>query len=77
MPPTDQRSKLPSCPHQPPCPAAGAPDREAARIVASHTEQGWVLRCNGVLAFEDTGELLPDGQVVAPHRPQVRTGVYA
>ncbi|MFF3691426.1 DUF5999 family protein [Streptomyces sp. NPDC002187] len=25
------------------------------------------LLCNGVLAFEDTGELLPDGWIV-PHR---------
>ncbi|MFE1559516.1 DUF5999 family protein, partial [Streptomyces sp. NPDC058734] len=24
---------------------------------------------NGVLLFEDTGELLPDGQIIAPHRP--------
>jgi hypothetical protein len=22
-----------------------------------------------VLVFEDTGELLPDGRVIAPHRP--------
>jgi len=22
-----------------------------------------------VVLFEDTGELLPDGQIVAPHRP--------
>ncbi|MET9324736.1 DUF5999 family protein [Streptomyces sp. NPDC003038] len=26
------------------------------------------LLCNGVLLFEDTGELLPDGRVVEPHR---------
>jgi hypothetical protein len=37
--------------------------------VAHHPEQGWSLLCNGVLLFEDTGELLPDGQVIAPHRP--------
>ncbi|WP_236726401.1 DUF5999 family protein [Streptomyces sp. NBRC 110465] len=24
--------------------------------------------CNGVLLFDDTGELLPDGKIVAPHR---------
>ncbi|ALO08207.1 hypothetical protein AQF52_2612 [Streptomyces venezuelae] len=35
----------------------------------AHPEQGWSLLCNGVLLFEDTGELLPDGQIVAPHRP--------
>ncbi|ANZ13450.1 hypothetical protein SNOUR_43300 [Streptomyces noursei ATCC 11455] len=28
------------------------------------------LLCNGVLLLvEDAGELLPDGQVIAPHRP--------
>lgn len=56
------------CPHQPPCPAADRTDREAARIVATHPEQGWNLLCNGVVTFDDTGELLPDGTVVAPHR---------
>ncbi|WP_431955052.1 DUF5999 family protein [Actinacidiphila sp. bgisy167] len=57
------------CPHQPHCPSAGSPDREAALITASHPEQGWSLLCNGVLLFEDTGELLPDGQIIAPRRP--------
>jgi hypothetical protein len=38
--------------------------------MAHHPEQGWSLLCNGVLLFEDTGELLPDGQIIAPHRPQ-------
>ncbi|MFH9744597.1 DUF5999 family protein, partial [Streptomyces anulatus] len=31
------------------------------------------LLCNGVLVFEDTGELLPDGRIVAPHRPLALT----
>ncbi|MFC4564649.1 DUF5999 family protein [Nocardiopsis mangrovi] len=57
------------CQHQPPCPTSGDPDHEAARVVASHPEQGWSLLCNGVVVFEDTGELLPDGGVIAPHRP--------
>ncbi|MDW6057865.1 DUF5999 family protein [Streptomyces sp. FXJ1.4098] len=57
------------CPHQPPCPPADATDREAAHLVACRPEQGWSLLCNGVLCFEDTGELLPDGQIIAPHRP--------
>ncbi|WP_330335601.1 DUF5999 family protein (plasmid) [Streptomyces sp. NBC_00536] len=60
------------CQHVPPCPAAEASDREAARLVAHRPEQGWSLLCNGVLSFEDTGELLPDGQIVAPHRPVAR-----
>lgn len=38
-------------------------------MVAHHPEQGWSLLCNGVLVFDDTGELLPDGQIIAPHRP--------
>ena len=59
----------PSCPHQPPCPRSDALDREAARTIANHPEQGWSLLCNGIVAFEDTGELLPDGRVIAPHRP--------
>jgi hypothetical protein len=57
------------CQHLVPCPTADSPDREAAAVVASHPEQGWSLLCNGVLLFEDTGELLPDGSVVDPHRP--------
>ncbi|MFE3945901.1 DUF5999 family protein [Streptomyces sp. NPDC059118] len=57
------------CRHQPPCPTADSADREAARLTAHRPEQGWSLLCNGVLLFEDTGELLPDGQVIAPRRP--------
>ncbi|MFH8698990.1 DUF5999 family protein [Streptomyces chartreusis] len=56
------------CRHTPTCPAADSTDREAARTAASHPEQGWSLLCNGLLVFDDTGELLPDGQIVAPHR---------
>ncbi|GAA0355608.1 DUF5999 family protein [Streptomyces sp. WI04-05B] len=56
------------CQHQPPCPTAHSTDRESARLMAHHPEQGWSLLCNGVLLFEDTGELLPDGQIIAPHR---------
>ncbi|MEW2547735.1 DUF5999 family protein [Streptomyces sp. NPDC047002] len=56
------------CRHQPACPSAHSADREAARPLVSHPEQGWSLLCNGVVLFEDTGELLPDGRVVAPHR---------
>jgi Family of unknown function (DUF5999) len=57
------------CPHTPPCPDASAPDREAAHTIVSHPEQGWSLLCNGIVIFEDTGELLPDGALIAPHRP--------
>jgi hypothetical protein len=37
-------------------------------IVSAHPEQGWSLLCNGTIVFDDTGELLPDGRVVSPHR---------
>ena len=60
------------CQHQPPCPSANDSDHDAAKVVASHPEQGWSLLCNGVVVFEDTGEILPDRQVVAPHRPACR-----
>jgi len=56
------------CRHRPRCPAATAPDRDAARTVAAHPEQGWSLLCNGVVLFEDTGELLPGGGAVPPRR---------
>lgn len=58
-----------TCQHEPLCPAADAPDREAAHTIAAHPEQGWSLLCNGVVLFEDTGELLPGGAVIGPHRP--------
>ncbi|WP_282108221.1 DUF5999 family protein [Streptomyces liliiviolaceus] len=61
------------CTHRQLCPAADSPDHEAAVVVAAHPEQGWSLLCNGVLLFEDTGELLPDGRIVAPHRPLTAT----
>jgi hypothetical protein len=71
---TTERKIPPMCQHQPPCPTADSADRESARLVAHHPEQGWSLLCNGVLLFEDTGELLPDGRVIAPRRPsQVMT----
>jgi hypothetical protein len=57
-----------NCPHQPRCPSADAPDCDAAQVIAAHSEQGWSLLCNGVVDFDDTGELLPDGHIVAPHR---------
>lgn len=58
------------CPHTPQCPSAEALDREAAHVLVSHPEQGWSLLCNGVILFDDTGELLPDGRSIAPARPE-------
>lgn len=60
------------CDHQTPCPSADSVAREAARTVAAFPEQGWSLLCNGVIVFEDTGEILPDGTLIDPHRGPAR-----
>jgi|UniRef100_A0AAU3I516 hypothetical protein len=52
------------CSHRSSCPSADT----AAHIVSAHPEQGWNLLCNGAIVFDDSGELLPDGSVIAPHR---------
>jgi len=57
-----------ACPHFPRCPEATVPGRDAARTVAAHPEQGWSLLCNGVIVFDDTGELLPGGHALPPRR---------
>ena len=66
------------CSHQPLCPPADRPDRDAARTVACHPEQGWSLLCNGVIVFDDMGEILPGGRGISPHCPaHVRLPVAA
>lgn len=65
------------CTHQPTCPSADAVDREAAKVVTAVPEQGWSLLCNGVIVFEDTGELLPDGSCIEPHRGPARHALAA
>lgn len=60
-----------ACMHIPMCPPADASDRDGAHVIASHPEQGWSLLCNGVVLFEDTGELLPDGQSIAARRTEL------
>ncbi|MGW7302828.1 DUF5999 family protein [Streptomyces sp. NPDC054829] len=54
--------------HQASCPKNGP---HAAVVVAAHPEQGWSLLCDGTIVFDDSGELLPDGRAVAPHRVAV------
>ncbi|MDQ1025511.1 hypothetical protein QF035_003093 [Streptomyces umbrinus] len=59
------------CSHQSSCPSADRTEhshRDDAHIVSAHPEQGWYLLCDGAIVFDDTGALLPDGSVVAPHR---------
>ncbi|MFE7354889.1 DUF5999 family protein [Streptomyces sp. NPDC057543] len=65
------------CQHKTPCPSAGASDREAARTVARDDVLGWSRLCNGVFLFDDTGELLPDGEIISPHRPATVAGAAA
>jgi hypothetical protein len=60
-------ARLAACQHIPRCPSATAPDWAAAHTVITHPEQGWSLLCNGVVLFDDTGGLLPNGSVAAPH----------
>jgi hypothetical protein len=57
------------CTHDRPCPSADSPDHASAHVVAAHPEQGWSLLCNGVVLFDDAGELKPDGRAVGPLRP--------
>jgi hypothetical protein len=40
-------------------------------VVACHPEQGWSLLCNGVVLFEDSGEILPDGHCVHARRDEL------
>ena len=55
------------CHHVTTCPDATSDARDLAAPVSRHPEQGWSLLCNGVVLFDDDGELLPDGQAVADH----------
>lgn len=63
-----QEAERDMCRHEPPCPSAYAPDHEATHLLAFHRKQAWGLRCNGVIVFDDIGELLPDGHSVPAHR---------
>ena len=53
------------CNHTPTCPSVDASDRDAAHVISAHPEQGWSLLCNGIVLFEDFGELLPSGESCA------------
>ncbi|MFE2914610.1 DUF5999 family protein [Kitasatospora indigofera] len=63
-----------TCTHRPACPASEDPDAGAAAIIASHPVQGWGLLRNGILTFEDTGALSPDGRQIplSPTQPAER-----
>lgn len=76
--PVSQARSSSQCRHDPPCPSVDASDRDAAHVLVCHPVQGWSLLCNGIVLFEDFGELLPDGQshgarrhellMASPHR---------
>jgi Family of unknown function (DUF5999) len=55
------------CAHGTPCPESTSEARDLAAVVSSHPEQGWSLLCNGVVLFDDDGELLPDGRAFVDH----------
>jgi hypothetical protein len=59
------------CQHEPPCPPASAADHARASVTVDHPEQGWCLLCNGVVLFDDSGQLLPDGRAVPPLRHSI------
>lgn len=68
------RTQLTSpCSHTPACPNSDAADRDAALVVSAHPEQGWSLLCNGVVVFDDLGELLPDGQSIGERSATLAT----
>ena len=56
------------CRHEPHCPSSAGADRDAAHVIVCHPEQGWSLLCNGVVLFDDTGEILPDGSCLHARR---------
>lgn len=58
-----------ACMHQPECPPADAADCQAAQVLTHCLELGYSLLCNGILTFEDTGCVMPNGRVVSPRRP--------
>ncbi|MGY1652530.1 DUF5999 family protein [Geodermatophilus sp. SYSU D01119] len=65
------------CVHPTPCPDASSDARDLAAVVRSHPEQGWNLLCNGVVLFDDDGELLPDGRAVADHHQWRTAGLVS
>lgn len=66
-----QSSTPAHCSHVPACPSIDASDRDAAHVLVSHPEQGWSLLCNGIVLFEDFGELLPNGTSCGARRAEL------
>jgi len=53
------------CQHQPLCPWRAHQIARQPTSWASHPEQRWSPLCNGAVAFDDTGVLLPDGRSIS------------
>lgn len=66
-----QTSTHQHCSHVPQCPSIDDTDRDAAHVLVSHPEQGWSLLCNGIVLFEDFGELLPNGTSCGARRAEL------
>ncbi len=49
------------CVHKPECPGPNGCDREAAVAVVHDYNTGFTKLCNGVILWEDGGEIRPDG----------------
>ncbi|MGW3930858.1 DUF5999 family protein [Streptomyces microflavus] len=60
------------CVHHPECPPAAAPDFHTAHQVLRCLATGYSRLCNGVVLFEDTGYLKPNGEFGPPSRPLPR-----
>jgi hypothetical protein len=56
------------CEHDTTCPTADAVDHDAAVVVAHDDTTGYSKLCNGVIRFDDGGEILPDGTITGPCR---------
>ena len=65
------------CAHVPTCPPADSSSHDLAVVVRDHPEQGWSLLCNGVVLFDDDGELMPDGRAIASYRAWALAGTTA
>lgn len=57
------------CVHQPECPPAAAPAFHTAHQVLRCLATGYSRLCNGVVLFEDTGYVKPNGEFGPPSRP--------
>ncbi len=58
----------PVCTHTPACPPANHPGHLAAAVIRHDYGLGCSFLCNGVVVFDDGGELSPDNRPVPAQR---------